>query len=458
RLTQDVKTAGSAITTGNYFYDPNGNQLARVSETLASAGNTTSQVGIDPSGVELYEYDGRNRQVYSNVNGEAVFYTYRADGLRNSKETAAGKTTHLWDGASIAADLNGGTVVARYVRGINLLLSETAGTQKFFLLNGHGDVVQLASSAGVILWQYDFDSFGNEREIAGQDAALDTNPWRYCGEYLDLETNTYYLRARNYQPILGRFLTEDPIRDGQNWYIYAGNNPLFYLDPFGLWNIPIRDFVAMYANYGGSFYFDNDSRISVFEIGKIKLATTYAGDNLHDINIWNDGGYLWADTNQLCDYFQTDRFIPSIAEEGLKQDWLFNGILFVGSAGGAYAGLSAIGAIGGEAVVPVATAAGSGGAAVGTGALTIPNYVNNASTFISWSRTFESAKQVLSISQVQQLARMANQYGVRVSATIEDLAGHGAWSIPHIHIIGNIARVHIAVAKEAVEWIIEHLL
>ena len=83
RLTQDVKTAGSVVTTGNYFYDPNGNQLAKASDTLAPASGGAPQVGIDPSGVELYDYNGFNRMVRSNVNGEEVIYTYRADGLRN---------------------------------------------------------------------------------------------------------------------------------------------------------------------------------------------------------------------------------------------------------------------------------------------------------------------------------------------------------------------------------------
>jgi RHS repeat-associated protein len=70
-------------------------------------------------------------------------------------------------------------------------------------------VVQLAGSNGAIVWQYDYDAFGNEREILGQDPALEANRWRYCGEYFDKETGTIYLRARYYSPVVGRFLTED---------------------------------------------------------------------------------------------------------------------------------------------------------------------------------------------------------------------------------------------------------
>ena len=53
-------------------------------------------------------------------------------------------------------------------------------------------------------------------------------------EELDTVTGLYHSNARWYDPTLGRFLTEDPARDGDNWYAYAGNNPLTHTDPTGL--------------------------------------------------------------------------------------------------------------------------------------------------------------------------------------------------------------------------------
>ena len=81
---------------------------------------------------------------------------------------------------------------------------------------------------------YDYDAFGNQRDVPGYDADGDTNPFRYCGEYLDAETDTYYLRARNYNPSTGRFLTEDPAQARLNWYTYCNNNPIAFVDPLGL--------------------------------------------------------------------------------------------------------------------------------------------------------------------------------------------------------------------------------
>ena len=45
---------------------------------------------------------------------------------------------------------------------------------------------------------------------------------------------TYYFNARWYDPELGRFTTEDPVKDGGNWYAYVGNRPLVFTDPDGL--------------------------------------------------------------------------------------------------------------------------------------------------------------------------------------------------------------------------------
>ncbi|MCG8481809.1 MAG: RHS repeat-associated core domain-containing protein [Clostridia bacterium] len=61
---------------------------------------------------------------------------------------------------------------------------------------------------------------------------VDINPFRYCGEYFDRETGTYYLRVRDYDPGVGRFTTEDRYRGNMsdplslNLYTYCRNNPV----------------------------------------------------------------------------------------------------------------------------------------------------------------------------------------------------------------------------------------
>ena len=99
-----------------------------------------------------------------------------------------------------------------------------------YLYNGHGDVTGTTNKDGNIKKTYDYDAFGNE---ISPDSS-DTNPFRYCGEYYDSETESIYLRARYYNMSTGRFISEDPIKDGLNWYAYCGGNPVMFWDPSGL--------------------------------------------------------------------------------------------------------------------------------------------------------------------------------------------------------------------------------
>ena len=82
----------------------------------------------------------------------------------------------------------------------------------------------------------------------------------YAGQYHDAETGFVYLRARYYNPAIGRFINEDPIRDGLNWYVYCGNNPVRFVDPSGL-------------NYGGKQRYQNAAE-AAYNIGMVGVKTT----------------------------------------------------------------------------------------------------------------------------------------------------------------------------------------
>ena len=68
---------------------------------------------------------------------------------------------------------------------------------------------------------------------------INTNAFRYCGEYYDKETGTIYLRARYYNPSNGRFTQRDSFAGKQgdplslNLYTYCHNNPILYWDSSG---------------------------------------------------------------------------------------------------------------------------------------------------------------------------------------------------------------------------------
>ncbi len=91
----------------------------------------------------------------------------------------------------------------------------------------------ITDETGTIKNQYRYDAFGAGLEVSEELP----NRIRYTGQQYDEVTEQYYLRARYYNPILGRFLQEDVYQgDGLNLYAYCRNNPVVYWDPSGYTN------------------------------------------------------------------------------------------------------------------------------------------------------------------------------------------------------------------------------
>ena len=200
------------------YYDKNGN----IKSKTAKGGKRA-----------VYKYNGFNQLVSAEEDGVKSSYTYDGTGLRQSKTVNGVTTNHIWDGTNMVAETNAAKVTNRYYRGANgIIYADLNGTQRRYFKDGHGNVTGLATMDSSDLEKfYEYDAFGVE--ITKEES--DTNPFRYCGEYYDGEIDKIYLRARYYSPLQGRFMTEDPIRDGLNWYAYCGGNPVNAWDPSGLW-------------------------------------------------------------------------------------------------------------------------------------------------------------------------------------------------------------------------------
>lgn len=219
----DAKTEETA-----YSYDANGNQITKTAE----------------SKTETNTYDGLNQLIGFTDGETTASYKYNADGLRTSK-TVDGKTiNHIWDGnKQIVVDMDDSDWYSAevYVRGTNLLakFSKQSGNVKtdyqYYTQNAHGDVVNLTDSTGAITKSYKYDAFGVEQNIDDSDS----NAFRYCGEYYDSESGTIYLRARYYDPTIGRFISRDSVTGENtdplslNLYTYCENNPIYGVDPSG---------------------------------------------------------------------------------------------------------------------------------------------------------------------------------------------------------------------------------
>lgn len=121
--------------------------------------------------------------------------------------------------------------VRRHIQGIGLSHVQTEdGAYHAYHRDEQGSTVFITGRDGLAENCYVYDAFGNVPEKK-EDIR---NRILYTGQQYDRETGQYYLRARYYNPIIGRFTQEDTYRgDGLNLYAYCGNNPVVYYDPNG---------------------------------------------------------------------------------------------------------------------------------------------------------------------------------------------------------------------------------
>lgn len=227
RLQTETATGGSPSAT-TYTYDNNGNTLTRVAD-----GVTTT-----------YAYDSRNRLI--NLNTGQVTYRYDASGIRMS-ETAAGLTTNYLvdpnrDYAEVieeSLDLSTEAEV-RYTYGDDLIAqhrrtSPTTAESRTFHYDGLGSTRLLTNAAGVTTDTYAFTAFG---ELEGS-TGITVNDYLYTGEQYDPNLGFYYLRARYYNPAIGRFPTMDTYAGRifepktLHKYLYANVDPISMVDPSG---------------------------------------------------------------------------------------------------------------------------------------------------------------------------------------------------------------------------------
>jgi len=183
-----------------------------------------------------------------------VQFVHRADGLRVLKEKlspvvalggdegAGGsiRTEYLYDGQMPVCEQEYEDGVLQQTR-VNFLgargieavvaIDHTRGNQvslQWLLYDGHGNLVRTLSP------DYTLSAF-QWRGVWGEvQGSLGTGRG-YCANlgHPEDETGLVYMRARYYEPATGRFISEDPARDGMNWYLYADGNPVNRVDTEG---------------------------------------------------------------------------------------------------------------------------------------------------------------------------------------------------------------------------------
>ena len=193
------------------------------------AGNLTSD------GSRTYSWDARGR--LTGISGVAT-YLYDAEGRRiKTTPTTGSAASVVYDDVDVVQEQLAGVASANLLNGPGIdehLTRTTTGTgaaTSTLLTDALGSSVALASSAGTIAALYGYTPYG----AAGVTGTANSNPYQFTGAPQD-GSGLIQLRARYYNPVWGRFISEDPIglAGGINRYAYADGNPVEIIDPFGL--------------------------------------------------------------------------------------------------------------------------------------------------------------------------------------------------------------------------------
>ncbi|WP_232363770.1 RHS repeat domain-containing protein [Desulfogranum japonicum] len=221
-----------------YQYDINGNTLSSSSptETVEYIYNMENRLArVKKEGVRAeYVYDPFGRRVAKKVNGQQIWFYYADEGLvAEFSATGELKTGYGYTPNSIWTS---NPVILKH------------GDRIFFYHNDHlGSPNITTDNLGTVTWKAAYNAFGN----ANVQVEQVVNNLRFSGQYYDFETGEHYNWHRFYDPETGRYISADPIGldGGLNLYAYVENDPVNWIDPFGLESIlifktegnPVRD-------------------------------------------------------------------------------------------------------------------------------------------------------------------------------------------------------------------------
>lgn len=137
-----------------------------------------------------------------------------------------------------------------------------------------GSVLATSNPSGGFLESYNYSAFGEMtvRDYYGNPVASSSIHTRvgFQGQFFEEAIGTYWMRSREYDPRIGRFVSTDPIglRGGVNLYDFVGGNPLSFADPRGLWK-------QRYISWLKNQFINNDS-LSILRRLPIPILSSYA--------------------------------------------------------------------------------------------------------------------------------------------------------------------------------------
>ena len=245
-----------------YAYDAAGNRMTRtengatatytlgVGDQLASwtggaythdvAGNVTR---IERDGRPTLDLTWNSQYQLVSVATNGVFaesYEYDALGRRVATANMEGSTRHVYDDNwQVVADLDEQeNVIASYTWGEgidNLLAVKVGGASYYPLRDIQGTVWGYVDSQNNVVARWRYDAWGNVVDESVSVPELASLRYRFQGREWSAATGLIHFRMRWYDAETSRWLSKDPIglSGGLNLYVFCGDSPIKYLDPFG---------------------------------------------------------------------------------------------------------------------------------------------------------------------------------------------------------------------------------
>ena len=238
----------SGVTT-NHTYGSNSNRMV-TKAGLAVSYDGSGNILSDDGGSSSFTYNHRGRVASFSDGTTTTTYSYNYVGERVSKTVGTLQTDFVFDLAGrLIGEYQNGVLVKEYVYAFDGLLSQIDGGGTIYIQNDHVSTPRMATnSAGVVVWRWEADPFGNStpNEDPDGDLVLTTVDQRMPGQQYDLETGYFYNYHRSYDPSVARYTTSDPLglSGGRNRYEYALSNPNKFIDPDGRWWKEAVAFVA----------------------------------------------------------------------------------------------------------------------------------------------------------------------------------------------------------------------
>ena len=213
-------TTGDFLTsagTATYQYDLNGNLYTKTRDSITTTHTFDSQDRLtqvsSPSLNIQYQYDGLFNRVSKTASGTVTRYLVDPNGFL----------------PQVIAEMDGANNITDYYvyDGMGLVAKISGSNVYYYHFDGSANIIAMTDAAGSMVNKYAYDPFGNLLNVV----ETVPNPFTFVGRYgvMDDDSGLYYMRARYYDPEVGRFINKDPIRylgGDPNLYCYVGNNSI----------------------------------------------------------------------------------------------------------------------------------------------------------------------------------------------------------------------------------------